>query len=125
MELDAVIASQGVSQRKNKTDGFFCRDCKKRFNVRTNTIFHRFTVKHSSGEYAALCASFLRASFLCASFLRASFLRASFLRASFLCASFLCASFLRASFLRASFLRGVFPAKAGISFISNNLNLFI
>ena len=39
--------------KKNKKDGFFfCNDCKKRFNVRTNTIFHRSKIPLQKWLYA-------------------------------------------------------------------------
>ena len=45
--------SKNVS-KKNKTDGFFfCRDCKKRSNVRANTIFHRSKISLDKWLYCA------------------------------------------------------------------------
>ena len=44
--------SKEVSKR-NKKDGFFyCRSCQKRFNVRTNTIFHRSKISLQKWLYA-------------------------------------------------------------------------
>ena len=44
----------GNVSKKNKTDGFFfCRDCKKRFNVRANTIFHRSKISLDEWLYCA------------------------------------------------------------------------
>ena len=45
--------SKNIS-KKNKKDGFrFCNDCKKRFNVRTNTIFHRSKISLDKWLYAS------------------------------------------------------------------------
>ena len=45
--------SKRVSKRNKKDGFFFCNDCKKRFNVRTNTIFHRSKIPLQKWLYAS------------------------------------------------------------------------
>ena len=45
--------SKRVSKRNKKTGFFQCKDCRKQFNVRTNTIFHRSRLPLGKWLYAA------------------------------------------------------------------------
>ena len=45
--------SKRVSKRNKKTGFFQCKDCRKKFNVRTNTIFHRSRLPLGKWLYAS------------------------------------------------------------------------
>ena len=44
--------SKRVSKRNKKTGFFQCKDCRKQFNVRTNTIFHKSKIPLSKWLYS-------------------------------------------------------------------------
>jgi len=45
-------SSKNISKKNKKTGFYFCKNCNKRFNVRTNTIFYRSKIKLSKWFYA-------------------------------------------------------------------------
>ncbi|MCZ0933106.1 MAG: IS1595 family transposase [Oligoflexia bacterium] len=45
--------SKKVSKKNKKTGFHYCNDCKKQFNVRTNTIFHRSKLPLQKWLYAS------------------------------------------------------------------------
>ena len=46
-------SSKRISKRNKKTGFFQCKDCRKKFNVRTGTIFHRSKIKLNKWLYAS------------------------------------------------------------------------